>query len=39
LNGVRSYKEIDMDLMYYLKTMESEVVRNEEVIYAQVHYR
>jgi hypothetical protein len=39
LNGVKSYEEIDMDWMYYLKTMESEVVRNEEVIYAQVHYR
>jgi hypothetical protein len=39
LNGVKGYDEKEMDRMYDLKTMESEVVRNEEVIYAQAHYR
>jgi len=42
LNGVKGYEEIDVDRMYELKTMEiviGEVVRNEEVPYAEVHYR
>ena len=39
MNGVKGYEEIDMDRMYDLETVSDEVVRNEEVLYAQAHYR
>ena len=42
MNGAKGYEEIDMDRIDDLKTIKTvsgEVVRNEEVLYAQVHHR